>query len=227
MKQGEERLAPLLCLRFRGRLSLGCRLFALGAFLFLGRNLVDRGRGHQVARLRDPILVLDGAVQIERLIEPGDFVVSKIGDLLVFDDAELVEALLGTRVEALDELEIVRLALWFGEAFEGLGLLLASDLLALDDASRLAAAAAQIIELGAAHPAAAYHLDRVDQRRMDREDALDALAVGDLAHGEVLVDPTTSAPDAHALIGLHARALALDHLDVDAERVAGTKIRHL
>ena len=42
---------------------------------------------------------------------------------------------------------------------------------------RLAAASAQIIELGAAHLAAAHDLDRVDHRRVEREHALDTLAV--------------------------------------------------
>ena len=59
---------------------------------------------------------------------------------------------------------------------------------------------------------------------MYREDALDALAIGNLAHGEILVQPAAGAANAHALIGLHARALAFDHLDVDAQRVAGAEI---
>src|SRR5580658_1192502 len=50
-------------------------------------------------------------------------------------------------------------------------------ILPLENACRLAASAAQIIELGAAHLAAAHHLDRVDHRRIEREDALDAFAV--------------------------------------------------
>ena len=57
----------------------------------------------------------------------------------------------------------------------------------LGDAGRLAAQAAEVIELGAAHLAAAHDLDLLHHRRIDREDALDALAVGDLAHGEALV----------------------------------------
>src|SRR5262249_1876166 len=157
-------------------------------------------------RLGDPVEVLDGAVEAERLIEPRDLFVGEIGDLLVLDDPELVEALLRIGIEALDDLKIVGLALRPGEALEGIGLL-ALDLLTLDDAGRLAAASAQIIELGAAHLASAHHLDRLDQRRVHREDALHALAVRDLAHGEVLVDPAAGPPDAHALIGLHAGTL--------------------
>src|SRR4051794_17333778 len=81
-----------------------------------------------------------------------------------------------------------------------------------DDAGRLAAQLAQVIELGATHLAAAHHLDRVDHRRHHREYALDAFAVGNLANGEALVEPAAGAADAHAFIGLHAGALAFDHL---------------
>src|SRR5262249_48080649 len=95
----------------------------------------------------------------------------------------------------------------------------------LDDAGALAAQAAQVIELGPAHFAAAHHLDRVDHRRIQREHALDALAVRNLAHGEILVEARAGAADADALIGLDAAALALYHLDVHDHRVAGTEIR--
>src|SRR5262249_8390812 len=94
-------------------------------------------------------------------------------------------------------------------------------LLLLDDAGGFAAPAAQVIELGAAHFAAAHDLDRVDHRRIEREHALDALAVGNFSYREVLVEPAAGAADAHALIGLHTAAVALDHLDVDEHRVAG------
>src|SRR5215470_6383254 len=108
--------------------------------------------------------------------------------------------------------------------------------LALDDARRLAAAAAQIIELGAADLAAAHDLDRVDHRRIEREHALDALAIGDLANREVLVEARARAADADALVSLDAALLALDHLDVDEHGVArlevgdvlaGGKLRYL
>src|SRR5215510_15873547 len=87
--------------------------------------------------------------------------------------------------------------------------------LALDNTRRLAAASAQIIEFGAAHLAAAHDLDRVDHRRIEREHALDALAIRDLANREVLVEAGTSEADADALVGLDAALLALHHLDVD------------
>ena len=94
------------------------------------------------------------------------------------------------------------------------------------DARLLAAQAAQVIELGAAHLAAAHHLDRVDHRRIEREHALDAFAVGDLAHGEVLVQPAPGAADADAFVGLHAALVALDHLDVDQHGVARGELRN-
>src|SRR5262249_58440098 len=103
----------------------------------------------------------------------------------------------------------------------GLGLARLTILL-LGDTGGLAAPAAQVIELGAPHLAAAHDLDRVDHGRLQREHALDAFAVGNLAHREVLVEPAARPADAHALVGLHAAAVALDHLDVDDDRVAAS-----
>src|SRR5262249_62408093 len=54
---------------------------------------------------------------------------------------------------------------------------LAGAILLLGDAGRLAAPAAQVIELGAADLAAAHDLDGVDHRRIDREHALDPLPI--------------------------------------------------
>src|ERR1019366_241343 len=51
----------------------------------------------------------------------------------------------------------------------------------------LAAAVAQVIELGAAHGPAALDLDGLDHRREHRKHALDAFAEADLADGEVLL----------------------------------------
>src|SRR5262249_31737905 len=92
---------------------------------------------------------------------------------------------------------------------------------------RLAAQIPQVIELGAANLAAAHDLDRVDHRRHHREHAFHAFAVGDLAHGEALVEARAGAADADALIGLHAGAVAFDHLHVDDHGVAGGDLRIL
>src|SRR5579862_1110020 len=97
---------------------------------------------------------------------------------------------------------------------------------ALGDAGRFAAAAAQVIELGAAHVAAAHHLDRGDARRMQREDAFDALAVGDLAQRKVRVDAGVLSGDADALEGLDAFALALDDAQADLNGIARLERRH-
>src|SRR5580704_1816929 len=106
----------------------------------------------------------------------------------------------------------------------------------LADAGRFAPAAAQIIELGATDLAAAHDLDRVDHRRIEREDALDAFAIRNLPHGEVLVQAAAGAADADTFISLHAGALALDDLDVDHDGIprleignflAGGKLCHL
>src|SRR5437868_4413673 len=91
---------------------------------------------------------------------------------------------------------------------------------ALGDAGGFTGAAAQVIKLGAADVAAAHHLDMVDDRRIEREDALDALAETDLAHREAGADALVRAGDAHPLEILHASAVAFDHLDADAQRVA-------
>src|SRR4029079_10638040 len=116
----------------------------------------------------------------------------------------------------------VQASLGFGRL--GLGALparnLAADVAALGDARGLTGASAQIVELGPADVAAAHDLDLVDDRRIEREDALDALAEADLADGEAGTNALVGAGDAHALERLHAGAVAFDHLDADAERVA-------
>src|SRR5262249_36026911 len=99
--------------------------------------------------------------------------------------------------------------------------------LLLHNARRFAAPSAQEGELGAAHFAAAHNLDGVDHRGIERKDAFHAFAIGDLANGKILVQAGTGAPDADALIGLDARALALDHLIVDEQRIAWAEIGNL
>src|SRR3990170_6020044 len=58
---------------------------------------------------------------------------------------------------------------------------------------------------------------------MQREDALDAFAKADLADGEVGADALVRAGNAHAFEILDAGALAFDHLDANAQRVAGAE----
>src|SRR5690242_7392554 len=74
----------------------------------------------------------------------------------------------------------------------GVGSLRAMVLLFCDTRA-LAAQAAQVIELGAAHFAAAHDLDGIDHRRIQRKHALHAFAIGDLADREVLLQAGTGA----------------------------------
>ena len=101
---------------------------------------------------------------------------------------ELLQAADQVGVDAVDLRQIVGLALRLLEALPGGVQAAGARIRALEDAGRLAAAAAQIIELRATHLAAAEDLDLGDVGRVDREHALHALAVGNLADGEVLVD---------------------------------------
>src|SRR5260221_10524226 len=105
----------------------------------------------------------------------------------------------------------------------GPSLLLAALLVAFDflaDARALARELAHVVELGAAHVAFPFQLDRIDHRRVGLESALDTLARGHLAHGERGIDAAVLLGDHHAFVGLHALALAFDDADVDDHRVA-------
>src|SRR5688572_11937342 len=94
----------------------------------------------------------------------------------------------------------------------------------LDDAGGLPAETAEIIELRPADFATTDHDDRVDHRRVDREDALDALAVGNLPYGEVFVEAAARPRDADALIGLDAGTCAFGDAHIDADRIAGREV---
>ena len=174
----------------------------------------------------DPVVLLDAAVELQGLVEVGDVVVGEVGDLLELDGVELTQAAGEIGVDTLDLRQILGLALRLLEALplriEAAG----AGVRALGDTGRLAAAAAQVIELRAADFAAAQDLDLGDVGRVDREHALHALAVGNLAHGEVLVDAGAGAADHHALVGLGADAVALDHLHHHLDGIAGAELGH-
>src|SRR5687767_10722161 len=72
--------------------------------------------------------------------------------------------------------------------------------LGFGDTGRFAAQTAQIIKLGATNLAAAHDLDGIDHRPIERENALDALAVGNLANGEALVEAAAGPRNANAFI---------------------------
>src|SRR5687768_4513446 len=76
-------------------------------------------------------------------------------------------------------------------------------------ASRLALAVAQVIELGPPHRGALDDLDLLDRPGVEREDALDPVAEGHLAHGHRGARAGAAQPDHDALEDLHALALSL------------------
>src|SRR3954452_16874658 len=81
------------------------------------------------------------------------------------------------------------------------------------DARRLAGEIAQVEEARATDAAARDHIDLLDARRVQREDALDADAVADLADGERRAVTGAGLANDHALERL--RALLLAFLDED------------
>jgi hypothetical protein len=89
----------------------------------------------------------------------------------------------------------------------------------------LAGPVAQVIELGPPFFAAADRLDVDDVRRMQREDALDALIVDDPADGEGRVDAPAFARDDRA--GEYLRPLFVAFFDpaVDIDDVADLEMR--
>src|SRR3546814_1661698 len=95
------------------------------------------------------------------------------------------------------------------------------------DARLLAFQATQVIQLAGADRATALDLDRIDGGAVRLEDALDAIAVRDLAHGEGGVEAGVLLADDHALVGLDALAVAFLDLDVDDDGVAGAEYRQL
>src|SRR2546426_695501 len=97
----------------------------------------------------------------------------------------------------------------------------------LANASRLARARAQVIELGAAHVALALHLDRGDERRVGLERALDAFTRRYLAHDERGIQSAVALGDHHAFERLQPLSLALDDVDIHHHGVARGEIRHL
>ena len=95
------------------------------------------------------------------------------------------------------------------------------------DAGGLAGESAQVVELGATHVAPALDLDLGDRRAVGLEDALHALAVGDLAHREGRVQAAVALGDDDALEGLETLAVALLDLDLHDHGIAGGEIRDL
>src|SRR5579859_298617 len=98
---------------------------------------------------------------------------------------------------------------------------------ALPDPGSLAAQRPEVVQLGPAHPAAAYDLDLVDGRAVDRKGPLHPHAVADLADGERLPCPAALAPDNHALEDLDPGPAALNDPDVHLQRVSRPEARNV
>src|SRR5262245_55541160 len=97
---------------------------------------------------------------------------------------------------------------------------------ALADAGRLAAQGAQEIKFGSAYAPVFDDVDVIDDRRVEREDALDAHAERGLAHCDRLTDAFPATRDYNPLERLQPLlGLALLDPNVNADGVAGNEIR--
>src|SRR5262245_12897018 len=94
-------------------------------------------------------------------------------------------------------------------------------------ARRLALELAQEVQLRAADPGGAEHFDPVDDGRVQREDALDALAERHLADGERRTRAAAVHANHHALEHLDALLVPFADLDVDLDGVPGLDRRAL
>src|SRR4051812_25498636 len=99
--------------------------------------------------------------------------------------------------------------------------------LPLLDARRLAGEMAQVIELGAPDAATPHDLNVGEHWAVEREDALDADAVGDLANREGGAHSGTTPRDAHTFKRLDALLFPFLHADVHAQRVTGPEGRNV
>src|SRR6185295_3896740 len=91
----------------------------------------------------------------------------------------------------------------------------------LPDPGGLSGQPAQEVQLGAPHTTLAQQPDLGDQRRMEREDSLDAHARRNLPNGERLVDAAAAPGNADALERLQPLLLTLADAHHDAHRIAG------
>src|SRR5687767_15053584 len=78
---------------------------------------------------------------------------------------------------------------------------------------------AEEVQLGAADAGGAHDVDLVDDRRMQREDALHTLPERNLANGECRARAAAMHPDHHALEHLDALFVAFANFHVDADCV--------
>src|SRR5665213_1549778 len=99
--------------------------------------------------------------------------------------------------------------------------------LALLDPRCLAGSGAQIVELRAAHAATSNDVHVAEHWAVEREDSLDADAVGDLTNRERLAHAATALGDAHALEGLQPLLFSFFYSHVHAQRIARAEGRNV
>ena len=87
------------------------------------------------------------------------------------------------------------------------------------DTRRLAAAATQVVQLGAAHVTTALDFDFGDQWTVDLEGTLDAFAIGDLANDETRIEAAIALGNHHTFKSLHALAGTFNHINADNDSV--------
>src|SRR4051794_9117562 len=97
-------------------------------------------------------------------------------------------------------------------------------LFALAETGGLALESAKVVQFGAADAAGAHHIDVIDDAGIHREDALDALAEGDLADGDALAHSRVVPGNDRAFEGLKALFVAFLNLDVNPDGVAGAEL---
>src|SRR4029078_7531433 len=85
----------------------------------------------------------------------------------------------------------------------------------------------QVVQLGATHTATPLHDDLADRGAVGLEDALDTLAIGDLADRERRVEAAIAAGDHDAFVRLHTLAVALDDLHLHDHRVTRLEVGDL
>ena len=93
------------------------------------------------------------------------------------------------------------------------------------DTRRLAAAIAEVVQLGTTHVTTALHFDAGDQGAVGLECTFHAFAAGDLAHDKAAVQTTVALGNHHAFVGLHALAVTFDDVNVHNHGVAGSELR--
>ena len=92
------------------------------------------------------------------------------------------------------------------------------------DTGGLALQRAEIVEAGAANTALGHHLDLLDARRVQGENALYTHAVGDLADGERRPRAAAVLADHHTLENLNALFVAFFDQRVNANAVSGSQV---